>query len=228
VEREGVIKFELEHSDDPKVMERHRECAAAIISWRDILVRLSLVGQSAERYAGLGFGNVSARVAPFAGGRGQRAFLITGTQTGGHVCMSSQEVTLVSQTRAREGWVKSQGPVKPSSESTTHAAVYDLSPAIRWVFHVHSPLLWAWSEKHSASFPRSAADASYGSPQMADEIDRLWRETTFPESRIMAMGGHEDGVIAFGRSPMEAAQPVLTALSVANIARCLNTGALCL
>lgn len=228
MEREGVIKYELEHTDDPKVMARHGECAAAVIAWRDILVRLSLVGQTPERYGGLGFGNVSARVPPFSGGRGQRPFVITGTQTGGRVCMSGEDVTLVRRTRAREGWIASQGTVKPSSEATTHAAIYDLAPSIRWVFHVHSPLLWQWSEKHPASFPRSAAKVAYGTPEMADEIDRLWRETTFPECRIMAMGGHEDGIVAFGRTAMEAAQAVLTPLSDANIARCLDTGRLCL
>jgi hypothetical protein len=35
---------------------------------------------------------------------------------------------------------------------------------------------------------------------MAQEVERLFRETNLIEMGIFAMGGHEDGVIAFGRT----------------------------
>ncbi len=41
-------------------------------------------------------------------------------------------------------------------------------------------------------------------PEMAAEVGRLYREGIFAERRILAMGGHEDGIVVFGRSPEEA------------------------
>jgi hypothetical protein len=39
---------------------------------------------------------------------------------------------------------------------------------------------------------------------MALEVRRLYRETVFPERQIFAMGGHEDGIVAIGRSAEDA------------------------
>ena len=41
---------------------------------------------------------------------------------------------------------------------------------------------------------------------MAREVQRLYRETTFSSLGVLAMGGHEDGVIAIGRTAGEAGE----------------------
>jgi hypothetical protein len=55
---------------------------------------------------------------------------------------------------------------------------------------------------------------------MALEVKRLYRETVLPERRILAMGGHDDGIIVFGRSPQEAGQVLLTWLARAYESEC--------
>jgi hypothetical protein len=55
---------------------------------------------------------------------------------------------------------------------------------------------------------------------MAAEVKRLYRETVLPERRILAMGGHDDGIIVFGRSPKEAGQVLLTWLAQAYESEC--------
>ena len=52
-----------------------------------------------------------------------------------------------------------------------------------------------------------------GTPAMAEEIRRLWRESAAPDLRILAMGGHEDGVISFGHSTEEAGLVLLRFLA---------------
>lgn len=61
--------------------------------------------------------------------------------------------------------------------------------------------------------PTSRADVPYGTPAMAHEMDRLARETTLLERRLLAMAGHEDGVIAFGRTAAEVGATLVAALA---------------
>jgi len=108
--------------------------------------------------------------------------------------------------------------VLPSSESMTHGAVYDLGPHIRFVFHGHSPVLWRRAE--ALRLPVTGSRISYGTPEMAREVERLYRTSTLPELQILAMGGHEDGIVVFGRTAEEAGQVLLRHLARAYEAEC--------
>src|SRR5262245_58124993 len=130
---EGVIKFEASHEDrrlEPRVLG---ELACKLAAWREIMAKTQLVGQDPARYDGAGYGNVSGRVGPPSANRGARAFLITGTQTGGKACVSLSDFCVVKDYDYHKNRVSSYGPILPSSESMTHAAIYDLSPHIRYV-----------------------------------------------------------------------------------------------
>ena len=100
---------------------------------------------------------------------------------------------------------------EPSSEALTHAAVYAQDAALRAVVHGHTPELW----RHARALGLPVTDEAvpYGSPEMAREVDRLFRETDVRRHRLFAMGGHEDGVVAFGRSLDEAGSALLTHLA---------------
>ena len=56
---------------------------------------------------------------------------------------------------------------------------------------------------------------------MAAEVGRLYREGIFAERRILAMGGHEDGILVFGRSPEDAGRVLLTWLARAYERACV-------
>jgi len=209
---EGVTKFTAVHAERP-LRAAEGERAARLAAWRTLLARLGLVGIDSERYGGAGYGNVSARVGPFPGGRGGRAFLVSGTQTGGRPCVTSTDFCVVRRYDIAANRVESEGPLRPSSESMTHGAVYDLGAHIRWVFHGHCPDLWR--RARALRLPTTAPDVDYGTPEMAREVARLARETPLLESRVFAMGGHEDGVVAFGRSADEAGAALLSTLAAA-------------
>ncbi len=150
-------------------------------------------------------------------GRGQRRFLVTGTQTGGRRDLTLADFCLVERYDLTRNRVASRGRVTPSSESLTHGAIYDMAPAIRVVLHGHAPEIWRGAR--ALGVPVTHAAARNGTPAMALEVQRLYRESTLSATGILAMGGHEDGVIAFGRSAAEAGE-----ILVRHLARALEGG----
>lgn len=207
---EGVTQFTALHQQEP-----HREGIAdtlpSLAAWRSILFSTGGIGQDQARYDGAGFGNVSVRLGPFPGRRGERAFLISGTQTGGLHQTGPEHFCRVNRYDAQTNTVCSVGPAAPSSESMTHGAIYDLAPHLRAVVHVHAPQIFARAK--ALQLPATNARVAYGTPAMAQEMARLWRETTLPEVRCFSMTGHEDGVVAIGRSLEDAASTLIQHLA---------------
>jgi L-ribulose-5-phosphate 4-epimerase len=198
---EGVIKFRMDYLPAQPLPEQElRELNA----WRKILHMTALIGQDPARYGGYGFGNISCRLALLdaqCGPNDQPRFVITGTQTGGMIDLSAADYVVVTACFAAENRLVAEGPVRPSSESLTHGTLYALDDNIRWVMHSHSPHIWRNAEKLGIPI---TGDVAYGTPEMADEVGRLYRTTDAPQLRIFGMTGHEDGIITFGRTGEEA------------------------
>ncbi|MCB1057922.1 MAG: class II aldolase/adducin family protein, partial [Acidobacteria bacterium] len=162
---------------------------------------------------------------PPAAPKGRRSFLITGTQTAGLACIGVGDLCVVERYDARANRATSHGLVLPSSESLTHGAVYDLGPQIRFVFHGHGPVLWRRARE--LRIPVSDPRVAYGTPEMAAEVQRLFRSGTLGETQIFAMGGHEDGIVVYGRSAEEAGQILLRYLARAYESQCAADRGLC-
>ncbi|MBW2731245.1 MAG: class II aldolase/adducin family protein [Deltaproteobacteria bacterium] len=208
---EGVIQFVAEHEQKPIPERRFGELARTLIAWREILARTNLVGQDPLRYEGAGYGNLSGRVGAPTAPRGQRGFLVTGTQTSGAAHVSLRELCWVRAYDYGNNRVESEGEIHPSSESLTHGAIYDLAPHIRFVMHAHAPVVWQRAK--ALRLPMSVREAANGTVAMAREVQRLYCESALAERQIFAMGGHEDGVIVFGRSVDEAGTVLITTLA---------------
>ena len=103
--------------------------------------------------------------------------------------------------------VSARGPIRPSSESLTHAALYQVDPKINAVIHVHNLDMW---KKLMEKVPTSSAEATYGTPEMAKEMMRLYKDTDLRDRKILVMGGHEEGIISFGRNLDEAGKILLS------------------
>ena len=208
---EGVVKFEALHTQQPVDLGRHGALVAELIGWRAIMRAAGMLGRDPARYGGAGFGNLSARVGPPSSPLGRRAMLVSGSQTGGRAEAGAGDFCLVERYDPAGNRVWSRGPVPPSSESLTHGALYDLGPHVRAVLHGHAPALWRRAAR--LGLPCTRPEVAYGTPAMAREVARLYRESALSERRILAMGGHQDGVIAFGRSLDEAGQVLVTYLA---------------
>jgi L-ribulose-5-phosphate 4-epimerase len=202
--KEGVIKFDLAFTEAPPLVHDLRTLQA----WRRLLYANHLIGQDPRRYAGYGYGNISQRVAPFEAPPHERPFVITGGQTGGLPELAQEHYVLVTACYPDRNRVVAEGPMIPSSESMTHGTLYELDDRLRFVIHVHSPEIWQAAA--ALGLPTTRADVAYGTPEMADEVRRLFRETDVAATRLFAMGGHEDGLVSFGETA-EAAGTVLLA-----------------
>ncbi|TVQ15294.1 MAG: class II aldolase/adducin family protein [Bacteroidetes bacterium] len=191
--QEGYIKFNCHWIEAGPVSPDHTR---EINVWRDKLYALGLIGVYDN---GIGFGNISMRH------RGN-SFIITGSATGGFKHLTENHFTLVTGYNLEQNSLECKGPIIASSESLTHAAIYECSPETMAVIHVHSMKLW---KKLMNLVPTTNTYVEYGTPEMAGEIKRLFRETHVPEEKILVMGGHEEGIITFGKDMDEAGEALL-------------------
>lgn len=192
---EGCIKYECDWRRAPAL-------PVAMIhdlnEWRNRLYDAGLVGYSEEH--GVGFGNLSIRAGD------DEKFIISGTQTGHIPRTDESHYSLVTACDIRKNHVTCEGPLQASSEALTHAALYALDAGICAVAHVHSPVLWR-TLIHRV--PTTAGDVRYGTPEMAREFLRLYRETNLSATGVAIMAGHEEGIVAFGQTMEQAVQRIL-------------------
>ncbi len=186
---EGYIKFNCHWDKGAEVDEKF---VREINLMRDKLFSLGWIGQYED---GIGYGNISLR---HSGG----TFVITGSATGGLSNLDSNHYTLVSRYSFSRNTVYCKGPVEASSESLSHASVYEHSPESNAVIHIHSKAMW---EKLLHQVPTTSQDVEYGTPAMAEEIARLFGHGQVQQQKIIAMGGHPEGIISFGSTLKEAA-----------------------
>ena len=192
---EGYTKFECDWTecDLPEFKE-----TAELCRWRRRLHDAGLIGIYAD--VGIGFGNISMRV-----GSGPE-FLVSGTQTGHLRDVGPQHFALVTSADPERNRVCCRGAIQASSESMTHAALYETDGSIAAVVHVHSKRLWHLLR---GRIPTTDNTVAYGTPAMAREFARLWHESDLPTSGIAVMGGHEEGLVSIGESMAAAAIRIL-------------------
>ena len=192
---EGVTKYQCDWQHTPALPT---ELVAELNSWRNRLYDEGLIGYYKRH--GVGFGNVSVREGD------SDKFIVSGTQTGHIARTDENHYSRVTDYDIETNHVGCEGPVQASSEALTHAAIYALDPAIRAVVHVHDNGLW-----HRLMFrvPSTGYSVAYGTPEMARELVRLYRETEFAREGVAQMAGHEDGIVSFGNNIRNAAQRLL-------------------
>ncbi len=186
---EGAIRFAYALKP-PEGSVVSSELFGRIQAWRQILIRLALVGQSPGRYQGLGFGNLSARDP-----EQPEEFVITASQTGGIDRLAEEDLTRVIGCNLDRFWVDAQGEQPPSSETLTHAMIYAADPRIEWVFHCHSPELWR--SAGALALPCTAKDVDYGSPEMVLAVAELLG-SHHSRPLVFASLGHRDGIFSCG------------------------------
>lgn len=196
-EVEGVIKFDYAFDETDEVVPIDEQ----ILLWRQMLFQYDLVGEVPDRYGGFGFGNISYRL--------PQGFAITASQTGRAAILEAQHFALVTDWSLERNWLRAEGAMRPSSESLTHAAIYEANSSIRAVFHVHSPALWGAQEM--LCLPETAASIPYGTVEMAATLKALTQR--LGAEGLIRMAGHEDGIVAWSTSPLGAGARLLKALS---------------
>lgn len=199
--KEGYFKFNAVCAGvitiDPLVLE-------GMNAWRQRLRALGMIGAfETGELAGVGFGNISQR--------SSQGFLITATGTGHLPVLHPRdycEVVAVDLEKNAVSFRACAEGISPSSECMTHGVLYVVDSQIGAVIHVHHSYLWQCLVDR---YPTTARHVEYGSPEMGRELMRLYHESELPGIRVVVMGGHEDGLIAFGPDIDEAGRTLLDA-----------------
>ncbi len=193
---DGVIKYELQyHKKNLKISPGYLD---EMIKLRDKLHKMNLIGvypADHSRTPNIGFGNISERYTD----DGQ--FFVSGTQTGHLDKTNFEDYCLVMDFDVANNRVISKGPLKPSSESMTHAAIYDVAPEVNCVIHVHYEDMWdRYSEFNMLTTPK---EVPYGTPEMARAIQKVYTDS--PKlTKPVCLLGHQDGLIVWGETREEA------------------------
>ncbi len=183
------IKFTCEHAaTDLSPFDGLAELNA----YRRKLLQLRLIGLDLN---GVGFGNLSIRDGT------TNNFYITGSATGGIPELTQADCARVVAYDFKRNWLRCEGSANASSESLTHAAVYESDAKAGAVIHCHNSKLWAALLNQA---PTSSKAVEYGTPEMAREVLRLFNLTDVKSRKILVMAGHEGGIVAFGRDLEEA------------------------
>jgi hypothetical protein len=236
-EDEGYLKFLLSWEETeiriPETLFKQLQ------TWRDRLYAAGLVGAYPD---GIGFGNISIRSPEASGAPDDRRavrphdapvrFFITGSATGNYEHLAAHHYALVTAYSLERNTLACQGLSKASSESLSHAAIYEAASWVKGVIHIHSARIW---ERFRGELPTTPPGATYGTPEMAFALQSLATRLgqpfhdgsvvagapasgdrspsdSHPPERVIIMGGHEEGVISFGETLEEAGNAVMQLL----------------
>ena len=179
---EGYIKFNYDWIDSDINYD-----ISEINQVRDMLFDMNFIGA----YEGsIGYGNISIRV--------DDNFLITGTGTGNLNRLTKKDYSLVTEYNFDKNSLICTGRTRASSESLTHAAIYESADDINAIIHIHSKYLW---NELMNKVPTTSKDIGYGTPEMAYELIKLCKQI---KEKIVVMAGHDSGIITFGKDLQEA------------------------
>jgi len=195
---DGIIKYNFDFTPSAPLDESYFKEIEPI---RKRLYLLGLVGEA----DGIGYGNVSQRVED-----NPNSFVITGTQTGHLEDLTAKDYSLVEEYSDKEFYLRSLGAIKPSSEALTHGTIYNLSPHIGAIIHIHSSDIWNYMLDGEYLH---TTKVEYGSLAMIEEVARIYQDIDPLSNPKFVMAGHQDGVMFFGRDIEEAMGEVVRVLS---------------
>jgi L-ribulose-5-phosphate 4-epimerase len=190
---EGYIKYQCQWQKDEQLIPEN--LFEEIDPVRNLMMTRNLIGCYDD---GIGFGNISIRDS----GHPER-FYITGSATG-HIKTGGRALyALVERWDIPGNTLWSRGPVQASSESMSHAVIYETLPEVTAVIHIHHLEHW---RRAIAELPATPEHIAYGTPEMAEAIRSVILEFRMKHHGVLAMKGHEEGMIMYGRSMEEAIQ----------------------
>ena len=192
---EGIVKFNCHWNQTGSVISD--EQYEIINHWREVLFNMDLIGAYEN---GIGFGNISLRI-----GTGKK-FIITGSSTGDIMELEPGHYVKVNSYNIDENAVMCTGPLKASSESLTHAAIYTADPGVNAVIHVHDYNLW---NELKGKVPTTDPQYEYGTVGVAKNILELFQDPVVLEKRIIVMAGDQSGILTFGNDLDEAANVLM-------------------
>jgi len=196
---EGYIKFQCHW--EQKGIDIIDEVFDELNHYRSELFKLGLIGAYPD---GIGFGNISTRL-------DNNQFLISGSATGNISVLNRSHYAIVNDYNIEANEVYCMGETKASSESMSHAALYESDANIKAIIHIHNLDLW---QKLKKDYPVTPDDISYGTPEMAYSIMDVYKQSELSIKKLLVMLGHKEGIISFGGNVKEAFKNLVTLYKV--------------
>ena len=106
-----------------------------------------------------------------------------------------------------------EGLILASSESLSHAAIFEADKEINAVIHIHNMEMWKTGLN---KYPTTLAEYSFGTPEIALNIGELLEEDSIRKNGIIIMGGHSEGILFFGKDLDEAGKNALNFKELCN------------
>lgn len=210
---DGYIKFHCEHTNaewNSKELPLTKDLFSLfqeVDSFRTKVYEQGFIGIYEN---GIGFGNLSFRY--------HDHFIITASATGGARELGISGYTLVNSVDIAQNTVHSLGPLPASSETMSHASVYQNSSLVNYVLHIHNNMLFNFlKERNALSTPENIA---YGTPKMAETIGELVRQ--HPAEATIVMRGHEEGILLYGMSIAHLQSQLTFLCQEANDEQCMH------
>ena len=169
--------------------------------WRNTMYEHQLIGAYSN---GIGYGNISERIP------GSHQFYISGSATGNLAQLTEQNYAKVIGIDLPTNSLTCVGPTIASSESMSHAVIYQTCDWVNAVIHIHHLDLW---KKLLHIVPTTDSKATYGTPDMAYSIINLLNHSNLSALKIFVMEGHEEGIFAFGEDLATASAIIFEQLS---------------
>jgi len=163
--------------------------------YRERLRKAELIGDNGK----VGFGNISKRH--------RNGFIISGTDTGKIKNLRPADYAFVKNWKIEKNNLNYEGTTEPSSESLTHAILYQTDKNIKAVIHIHNSKIW---NKLITKKLNSNKRAHYGTPAMALAVRDFLKQNK--KSAYLAMGGHRDGCLFFGQNLAGVCKNIFTKL----------------
>lgn len=191
---EGYIKFKANWEKTPPFATTE---LAQLIYWRQRMFDLGLIGMYEN---GIGFGNISQRIGD------TNQFFISASKTGNLLELNEHHFAKVIKVNVGQNWLHCEGPSIASSESMSHAVIYEQCSWVNAIIHGHQLSLW---QKLLYQVPTTSEAIAYGTPEMAYAITDLLQTSDLRHQRIFVMAGHEEGIFTFGENLAVAAEVMM-------------------
>lgn len=179
---EGIIKFKPQWNALDSILKSEYEY---VNPWRKLCYDKLYIGVGED---GIGYGNISFRIGD------SKKFIISGSATGNISNLKKEHYSKVIDFDIEQNSLLCEGLNIASSESLSHAAIYQINNGAKCVIHIHNNTLW---KRNIEIIPTTDSTIEYGSVEMAKAISSLSKDK---ERGTIIMGGHEDGIIVFGNS----------------------------
>ena len=178
---EGYIKYNCFW--DKSEIEVAESVLRELNEIRSKLIHLGMIGKIPD---GPGFGNISVR-------KTNNEFYITGTNTGHVPTLKPRHLSFVNKVSIQKNEVWCKGLSQASSESLSHAVIYEDLAWVNAVIHVHHKPIW---QQNLNKLPTTIINIAYGTVELANDITQKLKTTS--DAKVLILGGHEDGLISYG------------------------------